>query len=209
MLLHYSDLDQLNKDYQVLRRFYDEATIQLVDSDSPDMLSLRVVLSPLSPLNTFKEVFRPDPIKEIFEQCGVVDTHTGTKESIIDTFVRATQKILANPFNPFGFSRGPQSVGRRTFLVEELPEGAIPVYDRDPIVQGGFGIPDWVKSGVYMRSQITGKIAFVENVRRNLFEILVFWRDPSGVSHKWSTQEGFFHDDWQHWTEPESFWSRL
>ena len=33
---------------------------------------------------------------------------------------------------PLRVGRDYTAVGRRTFLVEELPEGALPIYDRDP-----------------------------------------------------------------------------
>lgn len=44
------------------------------------------------------------------------------------------QKLAASMIQPLRTRRDYTSVGRRTFLVEQLPDGALPIYDKDPDV---------------------------------------------------------------------------
>lgn len=44
------------------------------------------------------------------------------------------QKLAASMQQPLRLRRDYASVGRKTFLVEQLPQGALPIYDKDPEV---------------------------------------------------------------------------
>jgi hypothetical protein len=41
------------------------------------------------------------------------------------------------------------SIARRTFMVEQLPDGALPIYDKDPQVK--FDPPAWVQAGTWVK----------------------------------------------------------
>ena len=43
-------------------------------------------------------------------------------------------KLAASMTQPLRMRRDYLAVGRRTFLVEQLPDGALPIYDKDPDV---------------------------------------------------------------------------
>ena len=43
-------------------------------------------------------------------------------------------KLAASMTQPLRLRRDYTSVGRKTFLVEQLPDGALPIYDKDPDV---------------------------------------------------------------------------
>lgn len=43
-------------------------------------------------------------------------------------------KLAASMTQPLRLRRDYMAVGRKTFLVEQLPDGALPVYDKDPDV---------------------------------------------------------------------------
>lgn len=76
------------------------------------------------------------------------------------------QRLAASFANPIRRNRDYQAIGRRTFLVEQIPDGALPVYDRDPLPGAmttihaghdlrfdapGFVLPDWVQPGAFAR----------------------------------------------------------
>lgn len=68
---------------------------------------------------------------------GVHQVDNALKERQVDQFIgtSAGRKILANSMiQPLRDRRDYSSVGRKTFLVEQLPDGAIPIYDKDPDV---------------------------------------------------------------------------
>lgn len=44
------------------------------------------------------------------------------------------QKLAASMTQPLRTRRDYTAVGRKTFLVEQLPDGALPIYDKDPDV---------------------------------------------------------------------------
>lgn len=59
------------------------------------------------------------------------------KQKIISDFIKTPggrQKLAASMTQPLRTRRDYTSVGRRTFLVEQLPDGALPIYDKDPDV---------------------------------------------------------------------------
>jgi HK97 family phage major capsid protein len=60
-----------------------------------------------------------------------------TKQKLISEYIRTPQgraKLAASLTQPLRTRRDYTSVGRKTFLVEQLPDGALPIYDKDPDV---------------------------------------------------------------------------
>lgn len=79
-----------------------------------------------------------------------------------------------------------QSVSRRTFLVDSLPEVALPIYDRNPnvgevISSESWVTPDWLVPGVWIRiggeqkTQI-GQVESTEQGVLGTFLIVKLWR---------------------------------
>ncbi len=59
------------------------------------------------------------------------------KQKIIGEYVKTPQgraKLAASMTQPLRTRRDYAAVGRKTFLVEQLPDGALPIYDKDPDV---------------------------------------------------------------------------
>lgn len=59
------------------------------------------------------------------------------KQKIIADYIKTPQgraKLAASMTQPLRTRRDYTSVGRKTFLVEQLPDGALPIYDKDPDV---------------------------------------------------------------------------
>jgi HK97 family phage major capsid protein len=59
------------------------------------------------------------------------------KAKIIGDYIKTPQgraKLAASMTQPLRLRRDYSSVGRKTFLVEQLPDGALPIYDKDPDV---------------------------------------------------------------------------
>ena len=59
------------------------------------------------------------------------------KQKIIGEYLRTPEgraKLAASMTQPLRTRRDYSSVGRKTFLVEQLPDGALPIYDKDPDV---------------------------------------------------------------------------
>jgi hypothetical protein len=62
---------------------------------------------------------------------------TSVKNKIIGDYIKTAagrQKLAASMTQPLRTRRDYSSVGRKTFLVEQLPDGALPIYDKDPDV---------------------------------------------------------------------------
>lgn len=60
-----------------------------------------------------------------------------TKQEIISKHIKTAAgraRLAASMIQPLRSRRDYTSVGRRTFLVEQLPDGALPIYDKDPDV---------------------------------------------------------------------------
>jgi len=60
-----------------------------------------------------------------------------TKQQIISEYIKTAagrQKLAASMIQPLRLRRDYTAVGRKTFLVEQLPDGALPIYDKDPDV---------------------------------------------------------------------------
>jgi hypothetical protein len=59
------------------------------------------------------------------------------KQEIISRLIKTAagrQKLAASMIQPLRMRRDFSSVGRKSFLVEQLPDGALPIYDKDPDV---------------------------------------------------------------------------
>jgi len=59
------------------------------------------------------------------------------KQEIIQEYIKTAGgrvKLAASMTQPLRLRRDYTSVGRKTFLVEQLPDGALPIYDKDPYV---------------------------------------------------------------------------
>lgn len=57
------------------------------------------------------------------------------KQRIIGEYIKTPQgraKLAASMTQPLRTRRDYAAVGRKTFLVEQLPDGALPIYDKDP-----------------------------------------------------------------------------
>lgn len=63
--------------------------------------------------------------------------NNAVKQRIISEYIKTPQgraKLAASMTQPLRTRRDYTSVGRKTFLVEQLPDGALPIYDKDPDV---------------------------------------------------------------------------
>jgi hypothetical protein len=59
------------------------------------------------------------------------------KQQIIGEYIKTAAgraKLAASMIQPLRLRRDYTAVGRKTFLVEQLPDGALPIYDKDPDV---------------------------------------------------------------------------
>jgi hypothetical protein len=66
-----------------------------------------------------------------------INVSTAVKQKIISDYVKTASgraKLAASMTQPLRTRRDYMSVGRKTFLVEQLPDGALPIYDKDPDV---------------------------------------------------------------------------
>ncbi len=65
------------------------------------------------------------------------NVENANKSALIGDFIKTAagrQKLAASMTQPLRLRRDYMSVGRKTFLVEQLPDGALPIYDKDPDV---------------------------------------------------------------------------
>lgn len=63
------------------------------------------------------------------------DVSNELKNEIIAEYIKTAggrAKLAASMTQPLRLRRDYTSVGRKTFLVEQLPDGALPIYDKDP-----------------------------------------------------------------------------
>jgi len=68
---------------------------------------------------------------------GVQVVDNTIKEQMVDKFIGTSagrKRLAASMIQPLRERRDYSSVGRKTFLVEQLPDGALPIYDKDPDV---------------------------------------------------------------------------
>jgi hypothetical protein len=70
-------------------------------------------------------------------QYGVQVVDNSIKERIVDKYIGSAagrKRLAASMVQSLRERRDYSSVGRKTFLVEQLPDGALPIYDKDPDV---------------------------------------------------------------------------
>jgi hypothetical protein len=68
---------------------------------------------------------------------GQAQISNETKQQIIGEYLKTAagrQKLAASMVQPLRLRRDYTSVARKAFLVEQLPDGALPIYDKDPNV---------------------------------------------------------------------------
>jgi hypothetical protein len=68
---------------------------------------------------------------------GVQVVDNAVKEQLVDKYISTSagrRHLAASMIQPLRERRDYSSVGRKTFLVEQLPDGALPIYDKDPDV---------------------------------------------------------------------------
>ncbi len=68
---------------------------------------------------------------------GVKVVDNTIKEQVVDRYIGSTQgrkHLAASMIQSLRERRDYSSVGRKTFLVEQIPDGALPIYDKDPDV---------------------------------------------------------------------------
>jgi len=66
-----------------------------------------------------------------------INVNNAVKQKIISDYLKTASgrnKLAASMTQPLRTRRDYMSVGRKTFLVEQLPDGALPIYDKDPDV---------------------------------------------------------------------------
>lgn len=59
------------------------------------------------------------------------------KQKVISEYIKTSAgraRLAASMIQPLRLRRDYTSVGRKTFMVEDLPDGALPIYDKDPEV---------------------------------------------------------------------------
>jgi HK97 family phage major capsid protein len=65
------------------------------------------------------------------------NVNNAVKQKIISDYIKTPggrAKLAASMTQPLRLRRDYTAVGRKTFLVEQLPDGALPIYDKDPDV---------------------------------------------------------------------------
>ena len=91
------------------------------------------------------------------------------KQRIIGEYVKTPQgraKLAASMTQPLRTRRDYAAVGRKTFLVEELPDGALPIYDKDPEVTA------------YVVGEEGENILAIQKPRRVLFPLFEIASNP-------------------------------
>jgi hypothetical protein len=75
------------------------------------------------------------------------------RENIISQYLQSStgrQRLAQSMIAPLRRSLDYSSIGRRTLLVDALPEGALPIYDKSSV--SDFNLPDWVDAGAWVKS---------------------------------------------------------
>jgi len=67
---------------------------------------------------------RPDPVDEEDYRSKLISQYLNTPGG--------RQKLAASMAAPLRRRRDYNAIGAKTFLVEQLPQGALPIYDKDP-----------------------------------------------------------------------------
>ncbi len=122
---------------------FDAPTNLLLRRDASPYLVLEEVPIDIEPIprrratgmtENFIRIYGSDESRRTLDQPGLDNE---TRQRIISNFLNSVsgrEHLAQSMAAPLRRTRDYQSVGRRTFLVEQMPQGAIPVYDRDPEV---------------------------------------------------------------------------
>lgn len=92
-----------------------------------------------------------------------------TKQQVISELLKTAagrQRLAASMIQPLRTRRDYTSVGRKTFLVEQLPDGALPIYDKDPLVTA------------YMIGEEGENILAVQKPKRVIFPLFEIATNP-------------------------------
>jgi hypothetical protein len=92
-----------------------------------------------------------------------------TKQQVISEYVKTAAgraKLAASMIQPLRLRRDYTAVGRKTFLVEQLPDGALPIYDKDPEVTA------------YVVGEEGSNIVAVQKPRRVIFPLFEVASNP-------------------------------
>lgn len=92
-----------------------------------------------------------------------------TKQQVISELIKTASgraKLAASMVQPLRFRRDYTSIGRKTFLVEALPDGALPVYDKDP------------KATAYIIGEEGESILAVQKPKRVIFPLFEIASNP-------------------------------
>ena len=76
-----------------------------------------------------------DPLPITEDVVFAVEKPLPDKQSIIDQLLNTPggrQKLAASMAAPLRTRRDYAAIGRKTFLVEQIPVGALPIYDKEP-----------------------------------------------------------------------------
>jgi len=98
------------------------------------------------------------------------EMNNAVKQQIISDYVKTAAgraKLAASMTQPLRLRRDYTSVGRKTFLVEQLPDGALPIYDKDPDV------------AAYIVGEEGENILSVTKSRRVIFPLFEIASNPS------------------------------
>jgi len=91
------------------------------------------------------------------------------KQRIISEYIktpRGRARLAASMTQPLRMRRDYSAVGRKTFLVEDLPDGALPIYDKDPEVTA------------YVVGEEGENILAIQKPRRVLFPLFEIASNP-------------------------------
>ena len=146
------------------------------------------------------------------------------RQRIVEEYIRSSEgraRLGQAMIAPLRRNIDYQAVGRRTFLVEQLPEGALPVYDRDPEIgtmvmmhansnlppPPNFERPAWLVVGQWVHNVEQQRFACITQATK----LRVQWAEWRTGQHTAENVVTFVH----HWkpcakpAEPRRAWERL
>lgn len=160
------------------------------------------------------------------------------RQQLIDQYLgnpEGRTRLAASFANPIRRNRDYQAIGRRTFLVEQLPDGALPVYTdppwrpesrfNPPPEPPPFVTPDWIQPGAFARfvgpsraghSQ-HGRIVEIESIVGSFIRVWTWsrvgtWARDTEASANDVILASSFAILWEpveRPTEPQTAWDRL
>jgi hypothetical protein len=101
----------------------------------------------------------------MFESAALLET----KQRVIGDLLKTAagrNKLAASMVQPLRFRRDYTSIGRKTFLVEQLPDGALPIYDKDP------------RAAAYVIGEEGENILAIQKPKRVLFPLFEIASNP-------------------------------